>query len=104
MWLTEATGEPGEAVSFAKPPRDNRIERLDQIVGERGLEEVAKQLGTSQNSIRSWLHGGQPNPVSFAKIEKFLADSATSPSNAGIEHSDELFVSKQSPATPEPAN
>jgi hypothetical protein len=101
MWLAVAVGETsGESAFPVKPARDSRIERLDQIVGERGPEAVAKQIGASINSLRAWLYGAPPNAASLAKIERFLE----MPSPAAAEkpaESAELFVAEP-PATPEP--
>ena len=51
-WLDRAAGEPGESTSFANPVRDSRIERLDRIVQEQGLEIVSEKVAVSLNSLK----------------------------------------------------
>jgi hypothetical protein len=94
-WLDQAAGGPipGESAAPIKPSRDSRIERLDRIVQEQGLEVVSEKVGTSRNSLRAWLRGASPNAASFAKIERFLENSRM-PSPAAAEkpaESGELF-------------
>jgi len=99
-WLDQAAGDPkpGESAALVKPPRDRRIERLDSNVKMQGAEAVATQIGVSVNAIRAWQHGAQPNPGSYAKIEKFLNSEAPI-DTAGAEHqpreSGELFGQQQ---------
>ena len=98
-WLDQAAGEPSLAAAV-NLVRDSRIERLDRIAQEQGLEVVSEKVGVSQNSVRAWLRGAPPNAASFAKIERFLE----MPSPAAAEkpaESAELFVAEP-PATPEP--
>jgi hypothetical protein len=111
MWLTEATDAPGESTSFIKPARDGRIERLDRIVAERGMEDVAKQIGASMSSVKAWLRGAPPNSASLEKIERFLANSAPAATAKPPVQTGELFtrpepalVEQLPPATPEAAS
>ena len=64
----------------------------------QGAGAVATQIGVSVNAIRAWQHGAQPNPGSYAKIEKFLNSEAPI-DTAGAEHqpreSGELFGQQQ---------
>ena len=73
-WLDQAAGEPSLAAAV-NLVRDSRIERLDRIAQEQGLEVVSEKVGVSQNSVRAWLRGAPPNAASFAKIERFLENS-----------------------------
>jgi hypothetical protein len=75
-WLDKAaTVDDIESALPVKPSRDSRIERLDRIVQEQGLEVVSEKIGVSLNSLRAWLRGAPPNAASFAKIERFLENS-----------------------------
>jgi hypothetical protein len=106
-WLDAAASETASSeFKPTKPARDTRIERLERIVQERGPEAVAQAIGVSINALRSWLHGTQPNPASYQKIERFLGDSQSSPSTTAAveqpaERIGELFGQQQ--AEPESA-
>jgi hypothetical protein len=102
-WLDQAAGEPmpGESAARIKPPRGSRIERLDRIVQEQGLEVVSEKIGVSLSSLRAWLRDAPPNAASFARIERFLENSqmpspatGEKPAESGV-----LFVTKTQPET-----
>jgi hypothetical protein len=104
-WLDRAARDPipVESDAVIKPVRDSRIERLKKIVQTRGPHPVAEGIGVSVGALRGWLRGTPPNPGSFAKVEKFLADSAPLPTNAGVEQPEQTGAAPpEIPAVPEP--
>jgi hypothetical protein len=91
-WIDQVTGNTEVHV----PAQNDLVRQLAQVVKTQGLPNVAAGLQVSSGAIRGWLHGTQPSPLSYQKIERFLADSESTPTDAAgagqrVE-SGELFI------------
>jgi hypothetical protein len=99
-WLDKASmtdDAESAAVVSTQPVRNALIGRLSTFAEVKGIshEIIAKEVGVSLNTLRSWLHGAyEPSGPNRHKIEKFLQEREASPTNVGAESAvtGELFM------------